>query len=548
MVLRALDKKKTGNIPIQKIVDWLCKGMKLTEKQRQKYKAGGSLQTRMITFLEIVEDDIIGTSGVGAAKAADSEVAESTTKLSKEEAISKAVEDLFKQYDVDGNGCIDVNEFTAMMLEQMMSQGRGSDISIESVKESATLVMGILDTDKSNTLEPLELEEWLVEGMKMGPVKRREFASNGEPQQMLIRFIASIEDSIPVVYEEKACIETAVPGLAKAVQTIFRQYDEDGSGAIDLHELALLMKDLTVESGRKCTDVGAVKAAEKVMKILIPGAKKKDQQLLTESAFAQWVEEGLKMPPLQRRDFASRGEAEAQLVRFLRAAEQKIQEIEESTKDASASGSGSSLSEADINQAIRKLFISYDADGSGAIDTQEMASMITELQLEEAVMTSIDHNTSINAAKIVIQTMNANKDGGDDALLQQEDFQKWVQKGRAMPATQRKAFAAQSEVNGTLCRFLRAVERSARLKNITERRLSRGPSMMCLYVSMLTAGKLDSLSLSPFLSLSLSLSFFLSFHLSLSLSRSLVQDPKFRSFYVFQPTNVTMILQRPYRC
>ena len=157
----------------------------------------------------------------------------------------------------------------------------------------------------------------------------------------------------------------------------------------------------------------------------------------------------------------------------MRAAEQKIQEIEESTKDTSASGTGSSLSEADINQAIRKLFITYDADGSGAIDAQEMASMITELQLEEAVMTSIDHNTSINAAKIVIQTMNANKDGDNDALLQQEDFQKWVQKGRAMPATQRKAFAAQSEVNGTMCRFLRAVERSARLKNITETPLER---------------------------------------------------------------------------
>ena len=148
--------------------------------------------------------------------------------------------------------------------------------------------------------------------------------------------------------------------------------------------------------------------------------------------------------------------------------------MEESARQSSAQkSSGSAITDADINIAIRKLFVTYDADGSGAIDAEEMASMITELQLEEAVMTSIDHNKSLAAAKIVIEAMNGNKDGGNDGLLQQADFQKWVQKGREMPAAQRKVFAAQSEVNGTLCRFLRSVERTARLRNITETPLER---------------------------------------------------------------------------
>ena len=189
-----------------------------------------------------------------------------------------------------------------------MSQGRGGNVSLDDVRSSADLVFSILDTDNSNTLEESELLEWLQVGLKMRPAERRTFASKGKPEQTLVRFLASIEDNIPAFLAEgDSGNQTTVDGLQDVVQELFLNYDADGSGAIDVKELATVLQDLTIESGRKSSSDLATDAAKQVMDILVPEGSDGNEQLLTESVFSEWIQEGISMEPAARRAFAKRG-------------------------------------------------------------------------------------------------------------------------------------------------------------------------------------------------------------------------------------------------
>ena len=131
--------------------------------------------------------------------------------------------------------------------------------------------------------------------------------------------------------------------------------------------------------GRRCKiDLGLVGDVKLTIEALLPLLKAKTQrkhlddavthimetmtrgksELLTLEMFTAWVQEGLKLTPKQRRQFASKAPHTTIMVRFLRAIEEKLSSPEESSDSDSI--------DAQLNRAIRQLFLEYDADGSGA--------------------------------------------------------------------------------------------------------------------------------------------------------------------------------------
>jgi hypothetical protein len=145
--------------------------------------------------------------------------------------------------------------------------------------------------------------------MNLTPIQRRKFSKSSSEKICLIRFLASIEECVDEKLKENndsissAKNKDAVPPhVMRAAAKIFKQYDEDGSGAIDREELAAMIQQLSKETSSLDT------ATSFVMSTLCGG---KDDELLTLDAFACWVSEGIKLTPTERKIFARSGSNKA---------------------------------------------------------------------------------------------------------------------------------------------------------------------------------------------------------------------------------------------
>jgi len=115
----------------------------------------------------------------------------------------------FRQFDLDGNGCIDANELTTALKYMGM----------RATKEAAQQIIDSVDKDGSGTVE---WNEYLEIMRQMYPEKRRQFIREFyEPAKKFPEFT---KDEINVF-----------------VQT-FRRFDLDGSNSIDAHELGIALK------------------------------------------------------------------------------------------------------------------------------------------------------------------------------------------------------------------------------------------------------------------------------------------------------------------
>jgi Ca2+-binding EF-hand superfamily protein len=316
-----------------------------------------------------------------------------------------------------------------------------------------------------------------------------------------VRFLSSVEEMVrDKMNRDGVLAESLAAGASgidvevmSSVKRIFKKYDADGSGAIDGNELSAMIRDLNNASASFSASAGKIPGSEFndpavlkdatnfVMSALSPGTKPDEEEpLLTVQAFSAWVQEGMKLTPAERKNFARQGKNRAVLVRLLRSVEEMMEILKE---EASATFNGSANPEAakalavketityegQLNRAIADVFTQYDVDGSGAIDMPELSAMITEVQVEEGVAPElIDFEESKEAARSVMKILlkGASGSGGDDdpetGCLDLPSFRDWLNKGLKMTGQQRKAFAAVKPVNAVLARFLRAVERLAR--------------------------------------------------------------------------------------
>ena len=494
IILQSLDKDKSGGVDRDEFVAWVTKGAELKPEQRKVFGSSGPVQSAILEFLESVERCLLHKK-----KKPNSSSDQVSSFYTQDTAIDEVVNDLFEQFDVDNDGHIERDELCAMLMEVCLSGGMST--GYEATYEAAEKVLDILDTDKSGSIEPEELTAWVREGLTLSPEQRRSFSKNSVEKTCLIRFLASMEECIEDKLRENNGGSSNnssgggagslmgpnkdIPGhIWNAVSTIFKRYDEDGSGAIDGEELGLMILHLneeneTLAKSTEYSDTNVLKRATTYVMQTLCGND--DDVLLSLNAFASWVAEGMKLTPTERKIFARSGPNKAVLIRFLRTVEDEIIMPNDAGVDgngsASEGGGGGSNGistgsyESQLKRSIQDVFNQYDSDGSGAIDLEELSAMITEVQIEEGVPSNlIKHQESKLAAQSVMKILvpknaknpNAAEDNSNELLITLPTFRDWLLKGIKMTALQRKAFAKVNTSNTILARFLRAVERLAR--------------------------------------------------------------------------------------
>ena len=150
-------------------------------------------------------------------------------------------------------------------------------------------------------------------------------------------------------------------------------------------------------------------------------------------------------PTQQRKAFASVKPVNAVLARFLRAVERLARQYTHDTP---------------LSRAVRSVFVKYDVDGSGLIDTEELTSVIVDLINADGG--GIDPGAAATAAAQMMKMLTTSTGGTEQSRLSEPAFLGWVHKGTKMTGAKRRAFAKQSESRRAMVLLLRTVEVRAR--------------------------------------------------------------------------------------
>ena len=155
-------------------------------------------------------------------------------QLGQEEDVKKELVQLFRQYDVDGDGYIDQNELAAMMIEMHINQDpkQQLDSSLSSQKTNkipddalAKEVLDALDADKNGTLEEAEFVGWLLTGLKQTRDTLAHFSSRGHQYKVLHNFLASVVSEI-----QPKLLGTEIKGEGKVNEVSNASYTANNNG------------------------------------------------------------------------------------------------------------------------------------------------------------------------------------------------------------------------------------------------------------------------------------------------------------------------------
>lgn len=363
VIFFSLDTNRSGSVSATEFCNWVKKGSQLGPAERAAFAESGPVQASILTFLDAVNALIKEQVSESQATERDANDTSDGEARSQEDLQSRLIErvdevvaDIFKQFDADGDGHLTGEEMAAMLLELCLSQGRDTDHGTATT--AATKVLAIMDADDSGTLEPEEMASWLREGLTLTPGERRTMAQTGPAQATLVRFLASIEEAYGLRRLSNFSASQLRADVLNASAAIFKRYDIDGSGAIDGDELRNMIRGVSEAQDAKSFDNQSTALLDDAVTHIMETMTRGKSELLTLEMFTAWVQEGLKLTPKQRRQFASKAPHTTIMVRFLRAIEEKLSSPEESSDSDSI--------DAQLNRAIRQLFLEYDADGSGA--------------------------------------------------------------------------------------------------------------------------------------------------------------------------------------
>ena len=105
---------------------------------------------------------------------------------------SAAIMKLFNDYDLDGNGHVEIGELVQMMTELKTATGVTNASDNSKVQSDAVCVMKILDADGNGTLEAEEFVKWVTTGLSRPQSERNEVASMSQINRRMDNFLTSV--------------------------------------------------------------------------------------------------------------------------------------------------------------------------------------------------------------------------------------------------------------------------------------------------------------------------------------------------------------------
>jgi Ca2+-binding EF-hand superfamily protein len=381
---------------------------------------------------------------------------------------------LFRKFDTREVGILDINNIHSMVKAIMIPTDQSKR---RETKNVASVILQSLDKDKSGGVDSREFIAWVTKGAELKPDQRLAFKDSGRVQASILQFLEAVEDVLLTDAEESSTsknvteIYTQDDAISDVVNELFRQFDVDQDGHIERDELCAMLMEVCLTGGMSSGYEATYDAAAKVLNILDTDGSGS----IEPNELSTWVREGMTLSPEQRRNFSRSSQEKTSLIRFLSSMEELVQDQFRAKRGPNAllttglSGKRRALGiDPSVFEAVSKIFKRYDVDGSGAIDTSELSSMIQDLNEENNTLSNSteydDPKVLETATSFVMANLCENKERltEDSPVLEElltlDAFCAWVVEGMKLTPSERKSFARSGTNKAVLIRFLRTVE------------------------------------------------------------------------------------------
>ena len=141
--------------------------------------------------------------------------------MSETGGVRGSIEDLFDKYDKDGNGSIDCSELKGIITDAMKLGRHGANVEAVPGDDEIEVLMRSLDNDGSMTLDLDEFTAFVMESLSQSEDKRMKFAGRSSLHQKLYLFL----DSIFSAHSDKQA-DAKQAAAARVIQRNWRSYKE----------------------------------------------------------------------------------------------------------------------------------------------------------------------------------------------------------------------------------------------------------------------------------------------------------------------------------
>ena len=412
-IVEALDTDKNGSVEESEWLQWILLGLSRTVKQRAEFASKSDRNMRLENFLgliETIEPDEV-----------DTELASAVTR--------EQIEKEFSAFDRDKDGKITLRELKGMLTELKLRTSIGTG-TLKSDKEDAQTLMDALDQDKNGSIEKSEFVDWVIRGLGRPMRERVAWANKSVRNRRLDHFL-------------RAVAEASLGGKARSqfrrhLRSLFKKFDIDGNGSINLSELIAMITEVKLSVGIQTADISF---CDEDAKMILAAMDADGNGAIVEDEFVNWMNDGLCIPISKRTKFAEKSDFNKRTAGFLNAVEAFIKRILMMENK----------NQANVRARLRKVFQRYDKDKDAKISSDEAQSMVCDIL---KVGPQTDDPIYAEAGGKMIRALDVDGDG----TIDMDEFVVWVCTGVSRTALERKTFGKRGPVNQMLLRFVSCID------------------------------------------------------------------------------------------
>ena len=304
-----------------------------------------------------------------------------------------ALRAIFLEGDTDRNGHIELSELEALL--KLVT----ATTSVEFTRTDAQRILESFDSDGNGLVEEHEFVKWVQSGLARTQQQRETFAQRSTLAMKLNVFLTAIGCRIQ---NQNAMTSNSPKSKQKellkdeGIRTIFREYDTNGNGNLDLSELKNMLQNMLERGGVVISSDISKTDAERILEAF----DEDGNGLVEEGEFVRWVSRGLCQTKETRAAFAKRTPLAAKLTRFLTATERVIGRWKRLQRLRQRKGE----SVVDVGHHVKKRVCCGDSSNK-SLHQPMFSALDTDASSTANLCSSIVFDTkNINFGRTVLQT------------------------------------------------------------------------------------------------------------------------------------------------
>jgi Ca2+-binding EF-hand superfamily protein len=453
--LRRMDTSGDGLIQQDEFCEFVEQGLSLSREDKNKYAARSPMHAMLVSVF-VNAERVIAESGSDISSDVLSK--KTVEKSNVPKSIHGLFDRLWDQFDIDRDGALDGIELNRCFLYLT-----GREIPIADCDR----FLQRIDSSGDGKVQKDELVEFIENGMRLDPEKRRAYRTRSNMHAALLDLFDSVfsrlsaktageatEEAVkiqppPPPKNTNTARQSKAPNLSAEafVASVWGEFDLDQDGALNAVETMKLLKTFT---GHEVTE----EVCTKFLKSIDEDGDAKIQP----DELSSFIKNGIKLSKEDRKDYASRSPTHEVIVQFFNEVDLRLQ-ARAAMPRTNGLSEGALLETKEeellINEVVSQIWKKYDKDGTDNINAEEFKALMTDCCGGDAA--------AVPTMEESMKFLNFLDEDGNHTL-ERSEFHHFILYATRMTDNQRVEYAGRSTMHAKLMIFIQALVEEAQKK------------------------------------------------------------------------------------